>query len=275
MRLEGKVAIVTGAASGFGEGIARLFASEGAAVVVTDINDEVGESVASAIADDGGKARFVHCDVTTRADVAEAVSAAQSAFGPLTTMINNAGMPQRNQPMTDVEEETFDKIFEVNVKSIYLSALETVPVLKENGGGSIINTASTAALSPRPGLVWYNGTKGAVITITRSMAVELAPDNIRVCALNPVAGETPLLEMFMGEDTPEKRAQFMSVVPLGRFSTPRDVAQAALFLASDASLPLHGRSVSVDEDWWQDAGRRERVQADLHSCCLRRMEPLA
>ena len=247
MRLEGKVAIVTGAASGFGEGIARLFASEGAAVIVTDINDEAGEAVASSIADDGGKARYVHCDVTARSDVAEAVSTAQSAFGPLSTMVNNAGMPQRNQPMTDVGEEDFDKIFEVNVKSIYLSAMETVPVLKENGGGVIINTASTAALSPRPGLVWYNGSKGAAVTLTKSMAVELAPEKIRVNALCPVAGDTPMLGEFLGgEVTNEMYTKFVSTVPMGRLSTPRDIANAALFFASDDAEFLTGVCLEVD-----------------------------
>ena len=247
MRLEGKVAIVTGAASGFGEGIARLFAEHGAAVVVTDINDEAGEAVASGIADDGGKARFVHFDVTSRADVAEAVSIAQTAFGPLTTMVNNAGMPQRAGPMTDVDEETFDKIFEVNVKSIYLSALETVPVLRENGGGSIINTASTAAISPRPGLVWYNGSKGAATNLTRSMAIELASEKIRVNALCPVAGDTPMLGEFLGgEVTNEMYTKFVSTVPMGRLSTPRDIANAALFFASDESEFLTGVCLEVD-----------------------------
>ncbi|MEM7427204.1 MAG: glucose 1-dehydrogenase [Pseudomonadota bacterium] len=248
MRLEEKVAIVTGAASGFGEGIARLFAEQGAAVIVTDVNDEAGEAVAASISDDGGKARYIHCDVTIRADMAEAVSAAQSAFGPLTTVVNNAGMPQRNQPMLDVDEETFDKIFEVNVKAIYLSALETLPALRENGvGGSIINTASTAALSPRPGLVWYNGSKGAAVTLTKSMAVELAPEKIRVNALCPVAGETPMLGEFLGgEVTNEMYTKFVSTVPMGRLSTPRDIANAALFFASDEAEFLTGVCLEVD-----------------------------
>lgn len=247
MRLEGKVAVVTGAASGFGEGIARVFASEGAAVIVTDINDEAGEAVASGIADDGGKARYVHCDVTARADVGASVAAAQSDFGPLNIVVNNAGMPQRAGPMTDVDEETFDKIFEVNVKSIYLSALETVPVLKENGGGVIINTASTAALSPRPGLTWYNGSKGAAVTLTKAMAVELAPEKIRVNALCPVAGDTPMLGEFLGgEVTNEAYTRFVSTVPIGRLSTPRDIANAALFLASDEAEFLTGVCLEVD-----------------------------
>ncbi|NNF77679.1 MAG: glucose 1-dehydrogenase [Rhizobiales bacterium] len=247
MRLEHKVAIVTGAASGFGEGIAHRFAQEGCAVVAADINDDACQAVASAINDAGGRAIAVHCDVTKRADVAAAVERAQSAFGPLTTMVNNAGMPQRNQSMLDVDEDTFDKIFAVNVKSIYIAALETVPHLRENGGGTIINTASTAALSPRPGLTWYNGSKGAAVTLTKSMAVELAPDNIRVNALCPVAGETPMLGEFLGgQVTNEMRDKFVSTVPIGRLSTPLDIANAALFLASDEAEFITGVCLEVD-----------------------------
>lgn len=247
MRMKNKVAIVTGAASGFGEGIARLFAHEGAAVVVADINDEEGARVASAINDDGGKARFSHCDVTSRDELRASVELAQSAFGPLSTVVNNAGMPQRNQPMMDVDEETFDKIYEVNVKSLYLSAVETLPALRENGGGAIVNTASTAAISPRPGLVWYNSSKGAVVTLTKSMAVELAPEAIRVNALCPVAGDTPMLGEFLGgEVTNEMYTKFVSTVPIGRLSTPRDLANAALFLASDEADFLTGVCLEVD-----------------------------
>ncbi len=247
MRMKNKVAIVTGAASGFGEGIARLFAHEGAAVVVADINDEEGARVASAINDDGGKARFSHCDVTSRDELRASVELAQSAFGPLSTVVNNAGMPQRNQPMMDVDEETFDKIYEVNVKSLYLSAMETLPALRENGGGAIVNTASTAAISPRPGLVWYNSSKGAVVTLTKSMAVELAPEAIRVNALCPVAGDTPMLGEFLGgEVTNEMYTKFVSTVPIGRLSTPRDLANAALFLASDEADFLTGVCLEVD-----------------------------
>ncbi len=247
MRLENKVAIVTGAASGSGEGIAHRFAQEGCAVVAADINDEASEAVASAINDAGGRAIAIHCDVTSRPDVAAAVERAQSAFGPLTTMINNAGMPQRNQPMLDVDEDTFDKIFAVNVKSIYIAALEAVPHLRENGGGTIINTASTAALSPRPGLTWYNGSKGAAVTLTKSMAVELAPDKIRVNALCPVAGETPMLGEFLGgEVTNEMKNKFVSTVPIGRLSTPQDMANAALYLASDEAEFITGVCLEVD-----------------------------
>lgn len=247
MRLENKVAIVTGSASGFGEGIAHRFAKEGCAVIAADINDEACEAVAAAINDAGGKAMALHCDVTSRTDMAAAVERAQSAFGPLTTMINNAGMPQRNQSMLDVDEETFDKIFAVNVKSIYIAALEAVPHLRESGGGTIINTASTAALSPRPGLTWYNGSKGAAVTLTKSMAVELAPDNIRVNALCPVAGETPMLGEFLGgQVTNDMLNKFVSTVPIGRLSTPLDIANAALFLASDEAQFITGVCLEVD-----------------------------
>lgn len=247
MRLEGKTAIVTGGGQGFGEGIAWRFAEEGARVLVADIAADKAALVAYEINThyDGAAAPFAG-DVASGPSMQAMVDAAKEKFGSVDILVNNAGTTHRNQPMLEVSEEEFDKVFAVNVKSIYHAAKAAVPVMRAQGGGIILNIASTAGVRPRPGLVWYNGTKGAVITITRSMAVELAPDNIRVCALNPVAGETPLLEMFMGEDTPEKRAQFMSVVPLGRFSTPRDVAQAALFLASDEAAFLTGTCLDVD-----------------------------
>lgn len=247
MRLSGKTAIVTGGASGFGEGIARCFAAEGCNVVVTDINDEASSNVATSIRGAGGSAIDSHCDVTSSADWQEMVSATLSKFGQLDIVVNNAGMPQRNQPLLDVDEETFDQIFDVNVKSIFHSARHTVPALIEAGGGSIINTASTAALRPRPGLTWYNGSKGAVVTFTKSMAVELAPENIRVNALCPVAGDTPMLGEFLGgEVTNEMYAQFVSTVPLGRLSTPADIAKAALFFASPDAEFITGVCMEVD-----------------------------
>lgn len=247
MRLQNKVAIVTGAASGFGEAIAHRFAQEGARVVVSDINDNAGRPVANAIAEAGWTARYVHADVSNADDVAGMVADAESAYGGLDILVNNAGYPQRNQPMLDVSEEEFDRIFAVNVKSLYLAALHGVPALRRRGGGVMINTASTAGISPRPGLAWYNGSKGAAITLTKSMAVELAPDRIRVCAINPVIGETGLTESFMGApDTPENRAKFEATIPLGRFSTPGDVAGAALYLASDEAAMLTGVCLEVD-----------------------------
>ncbi|WP_417767705.1 SDR family oxidoreductase [Stappia sp.] len=241
-RLEGKVAVVTGAGSGFGEGIARRFAGEGASVVVADINGEAAERVAAEI---GPAARGVRADVAVMADVRE-MCAAAGTFGGLDILVNNAGYTHRNGSMLDIDEEMFDRILAVNAKAIYLAALVAVPMMRERGGGSIINTASTAGLRPRPGLTWYNASKGWAITASKSMAVELAPDNIRVNALCPVAGETGMLHLFMGEDTPEKRAQFQASIPLGRLSRPDDMAGAALWLASDEAAFITGVALEVD-----------------------------
>ncbi len=247
MRLKGKTAIVTGGGSGFGEGIARRFAEEGAHVVIADINKKGAKRVAEAIGKAKGKAAAIECDVTSAADWKKLVKATLKDFGRIDILVNNAGMPQRNSPMLDTDEKTFDRIYAVNVKSIYLSAQAVVPVMRKQGGGSIVNIASTAGVRPRPGLVWYNGSKGAVITITKTMAVELAPEKIRVNALNPVAGDTPMLAEFMGgKDTPEMRAKFIASVPLGRLSTPRDLGNAALYLASDEADFITGVCMEVD-----------------------------
>jgi len=247
MRLKGKTAIVTGGASGFGEGIARRFAAEGAYVVVSDIDEAGAVAVAEAIADKSGQAHAAVCDVTVSGDIAHLVDETLSTFGSIDILVNNAGVPQVNGPMLEVDEETFDRIFAVNVKSIYLMARHVVPVMRQVGGGVIINTASTAALRPRPGLTWYNGSKGAVVTLTRSMAVELASDRIRVNAVCPVAGETPMLGAFMGGAvTSEMQEKFIATVPLGRLSNPRDVANAALYLASDEADFITGACLDVD-----------------------------
>ena len=244
-RLQGKVAIVTGAASGFGRGIAELFAEEGARVVVADINGAGALDVARAIGE--GRAVAVKTDVTKRADVDAMVGIAVDLFGGLDILVNNAGITHKNQSLLTVSEDEFDRIFAVNVKSIYLATLAAVPEMEKRGGGVIINTASTAGLRPRPGLTWYNGSKGAVITLTKSMAAELAAINIRVNAINPVIGETGMIEQFMGlPDTPENRAKFLGGIPLGRFSTPRDIANAALFLADPASAFITGAAIEVD-----------------------------
>lgn len=244
MRLANKVAVVTGAASGFGRGIAEAFAAEGARVVIADIDTKGAAQVASGI---GTAAVPFTCDVTVKADVQAMIEAAVMTFGGLDIVVNNAGITHRNQPLMDVKEEEFDRIYAVNVKSIFLTTLAAVPELQKRGGGSIINVASTAGLRPRPGLTWYNGSKGAALTLSKSMAAELAPLNIRVNAINPVIGETGLIEQFMGmPDTPENRAKFIGGIPLGRFSKPSDIANAAVFFADPASAFVTGAALEVD-----------------------------
>ena len=234
---------MTGAGQGFGLGIAETFIREGARVALFDINGEAVERAASTL----GPAAFpFRCDVADGGEVSEATQAAVAALGGLDILVNNAGTTHRNRPMLEVEEDEFDRIFAVNVKSIYLLAKATVPVFRQRGGGVILNIGSTAGIRPRPGLAWYNASKGAVNLLSKSMAVELAPDRIRVNAIAPVAGETPLLAMFMGEDTPEKRAAFKASVPWGRLSTPQDIANSALFLCSDEAEMVTGAVLTVD-----------------------------
>ncbi len=246
MRLKDKIAIVTGAGSGFGEGIARRFAQEGAAVVVNDIHEANGERVAHAIAAQGGRARFCTGDVSKDADVAGLVAFTLEAFGDLDVVVNNAGTTHRNRPMLEVTEEEFDRIYRVNVKSLFLTARHAVPHFRRKRNGVFVTIASTAGVRPRPGLTWYNGSKGAAIVTSRSMAAELAPDNIRVNVINPVAGETAMLADFMGKDTPEMRARFIATIPLGRLSLPSDIATAAVFLASDEAAFITGACLEVD-----------------------------
>ena len=241
MRLEGKSAVITGAGSGFGAGIARRFAAEGARVMVADINAGAAEAVADEI---GGAARMV--DVADGASVAAMARAAEEAFGRIDILVNNAGITHQRGALEEVPEEDFDRVLAVNAKSVYLTAREIVPGMKSRGSGAILNLASTAGLSPRAQLSWYNASKGWMITATKTMAVELAPAGIRVNALAPVAGETPLLASFMGEDTPETRAKFLSTIPLGRFSTPEDLANAALYLCSDEASMVTGVALEVD-----------------------------
>lgn len=246
MRLANKVAIVTGAGSGFGAGIARRFAEEGAKVVVNDVHVVNGERVASEIRAAGGTASFCAGDVAIDADVARLVAFGISDFGDLDIVVNNAGTTHRNQPMLDVSEEEFDRIYRVNVKSLFLTARHAVPHFRKKRSGAFVTIASTAGVRPRPGLTWYNGSKGAAITTSRSMAAELAPDNIRVNVINPVAGETAMLADFMGKDTPEMRAKFVATIPLGRLSLPSDVATAAVFFASDEAAFITGACLEVD-----------------------------
>jgi 3-oxoacyl-[acyl-carrier protein] reductase len=243
MRMQGKVAIITGAAQGFGAAIAKRFAEEGAKAVLCDIH---GEGAARMAAEIGHGAIGLACDVSRVEQAKSVVEAALKAFGRVDCVVNNAGTSHRNQPMLDVGEEEFDRVFAVNVRSIYAFAQAAVPAMRRQGGGNFVNIGSTAGLRPRPGLTWYNGTKGAVHLMSKSMAVELAPDKIRVNVIAPVAGETPLLPMFMGQDTPEIRAKFVASIPLGRLSKPDDIARAALFLASDEAEFITGTVMEVD-----------------------------
>jgi len=243
MRLEGKTAIVTGGASGFGAGIAQKFLSEGARVMIADINGDAAEVMAR---QSGPLAVAQQVDVSDATSVQDMAKAALNNFGVLDILVNNAGVTHMPTPLEDVSEQDFDRVFNVNMKSVYLTARAFVPAMKERGAGAILNVASTAGLSPRPNLNWYNASKGWMITATKTMAVELAPSGVRVNAICPVAGETPLLKSFMGEDTPEMRAKFLSTIPLGRFSTPDDMANAACFLCSDEASMITGAALEVD-----------------------------
>ena len=248
MRVNNKSIIVTGAGNGFGESIAKRLAAEGAQVIVNDIDAANGERVAADIVAAGGQASFFAADVTKTADMKALVAAALERHGKLDTMVNNAGWTHKNQPALDVSEDEFDRVYAINVKSIYLATVHAVPALRANGGGSLINIASTAGVRPRPGLTWYNGTKGAVITTSKSLAAELGPDNIRVNCINPVMNPfTGLGASFAGgELTEERLTKFRSTIPLGRFSTGEDVANAVLYLASDEAAFISGVCLEVD-----------------------------
>jgi len=241
MRLDGKTAIVTGGASGFGEGIVRRFVEEGARVLIADLNTQAAEALALEL---GASAHRV--DVSDGDSVAAMAAAAEDAFGLPDIVVNNAGVTHMPQPLEEVPEADFDRVFAVNCKSVYLVARAFVAGMKARGSGAFLNMASTAGVSPRPGLNWYNASKGWMNTATKTMAVELAPAGVRVNALNPVAGETPLLASFMGGDTPEARARFLSSIPIGRFSTPRDMGNAAVFLCSDEASMITGVCLEVD-----------------------------
>lgn len=248
MDFSGKTAVVTGASGGFGEGIAERFASLGANVVVADIRESEAQAVAARInAAGGGKAIAIKADVTKDGDMANLAKKTIEAFGSADILVNNAGFTHKNRPMLEIDEDTFDKVFAVNVKSIYLGVKHFVPLMQAAGKGSIVNIASTAGLRPRPGLTWYNGSKGAAITLTKSIAAELAPDRIRVNAINPVMGETGMLaELLPGEDSAAVREKIIATIPLGRMSLPSDIANAVTFLASDESSLITGACLEVD-----------------------------
>ena len=248
MRVKHKSIIVTGAGGGIGEGMAKRLAAEGASVVVNDINAALGQKVVAEIKASGGTAVFFAADVTKTADVQALVDAAVQHFGKLDVMVNNAGWTHSNRPALEVSEDEFDKCYAVNMKSIYLATIHAVPEFRRIGGGSFINIASTAGVRPRPGLTWYNGSKGAVITTSKSLAAELGPDNIRVNCINPVFNpDTGLSTAFAGgELTEERKAKFRASIPLGRFSTALDVANAALYLASDEAAFISGVCIEVD-----------------------------
>lgn len=241
MRLKGKTAIVTGGASGFGAGIAKKFAAEGAKVMVADLNFSAAEEIATEI---GGIAQL--CNVSDPNSISEMREAVLRAYGHLDILVNNAGTTHLPLELEDVTMDDFEKVYNVNIKSVYLTAKVFVPHFKSRKSGVILNVASTGGVSPRPRLTWYNASKGWLITATKGMAVELASSGIRVNAINPVAGETPLLKSFMGEDTPEIRAKFLSTIPIGRFSTPEDMGNAACFLCSDEATMITGVAMEVD-----------------------------
>ncbi|ATG42020.1 short chain dehydrogenase [Phaeobacter piscinae] len=248
MRLAGKCAIVTGGASGFGAGITTKFLAEGARVMIADINGDAAAAAATDACETYGADRAIAqtVDVSDRGSVDQMAQAALNHFDQVDILVNNAGISHLPTPLEDVSEEDFDRVFAVNMKSVYLTARALVPHMKSRQSGAILNVASTAGISPRPNLNWYNASKGWMITATRTMAVELAPAGVRVNAINPVAGETPLLKTFMGEDTPELRAKFLSTIPIGRFSTPEDMGNAACYLCSDEASMVTGVALEVD-----------------------------
>lgn len=243
MRLKNKIAIVTGGASGFGAGIVRKFAAEGATVVIADLNKSLAEELAGEL---GDTVISLEVDVSDGESVKMLVENTVSKFGTIDILVNNAGIGHIPQPLDALSESDFDRIFNVNAKSVFHTSRNVVPIMKKAGSGAILNVASTGGVSPRPNLTWYNASKGWMITATKAMSVELASFGIRVNAINPVAGETPLLATFMGEDTPEIREKFLSTIPIGRFSTPEDMGNAACFLCSDEASMVTGVAMEVD-----------------------------
>ena len=243
MRLKSKTAIITGGASGFGKAIVQKFLAEGAKVVIADINEQAAKSLSNTL---GSQTIAVQTDVSDGASVNSLKSYSVSEFGPIDIVVNNAGITHLPQPLEEVTEEEFDKVYKVNCKSVYLMSRAFIPDMKARRQGVILNIASTAGVSPRPNLNWYNSSKGWMNTATRAMAIELASYGVRVNAVNPVAGETPLLSSFMGTDTPEMRQKFLATIPLGRFAVPGDIANAACYLCSDEASMVTGICMNVD-----------------------------
>ena len=243
MRLENKTAVVTGAASGLGKAIVEKFLEEGSKVIIVDINEDAGRELSEKL---GSSTLAVSADVGDANSIENLKKSLTESFKKVDIVINNAGVTHLPTPLDEVTEDDFDRVFRVNCKSVYLMAKAFVPNMKSQGSGSILNIASTAGVSPRPNLNWYNSSKGWMNTATRTMAVELAPFGVRVNAVNPVASETPLLASFMGEDTPEMRQKFLSTIPLGRFAQPEDIANAACYLSSDEASMVTGVCMQVD-----------------------------
>jgi len=244
VKLTDKTAVVTGGASGFGAGIVTRFLAEGAKVAIVDLNEAGANALIDSLGTD--RVHFEYANLTDSGSVSETFAKLRSRWDSLDILVNNAGTTHLPMQMEDVTEEDFDKVFAVNAKSVFYTSKYGVPWMKKTGAGAIVNIASTAALSPRANLTWYNASKGWMVTATKSMAIELAPDGIRVNAICPVAGETPLLASFMGGDTPATREKFIASIPLGRLSTPEDIAAAALYLSSDDAAMITGVALEVD-----------------------------
>ena len=243
MKLAGKVAVITGAGSGFGAAMAKRFVAEGAKVIVADVNGDGGNQVALEI---GNDARYVHVDVRKGAEVENMIRSAVDTYGRLDILVNNAGYRHRVGPVDSVSEEEYDRCFDVNVKAIFHGVQNVLPVFRAHGGGVILNIASTGGTRPQPSITWYNASKGAAVILTKSLARELAPENIRVCSINPSAALTGMLYMHEGEDFPERTEHLISTVPLGRLNEPENVANAALFLVSDEASFVTGVCLDVD-----------------------------